>query len=72
MDKDAVSMGVKPVGGLFSTAEIKILICYILDTIGEPVPANELTNTQHYEGIAANPARLAFIQREGQGVQGGA
>lgn len=52
MDKDAVSMGVKPVGGLFSTAEIKILICYILDTIGEPVPANELTNTLHYEGIA--------------------
>lgn len=52
MDKDAVSVGVSPVGGLFSTAEIKILICYILDTVGEPVPANELTNTLHFEGIA--------------------
>lgn len=52
MDKDAASAGVQPVGGLFSTAEIKILICYILDTIGEPVPANELINTLHFEGIA--------------------
>lgn len=52
MEKDAASAGVQPVGGLFSTAEIKILICYILDTVGEPVPANELINTLHFEGIA--------------------
>ena len=52
LDKDALSVGVQPIGGLFSTAEIKILICYILDTIGEPVPANELINTLHFEGIA--------------------
>ncbi len=52
MDKDAASAGVNPIGGLFSTAEIKILICYILNTIREPIPANLLTNTLHYEGIA--------------------
>lgn len=52
MDKDAASAGVQPIGGLFSTAEIKILICYILHTVNEPVPANLLTNTLHYEGIA--------------------
>lgn len=52
LEKDAASAGVAPVGGLFSTAEIKILICYVLHTVGEPVPANELTNTLHYEGIA--------------------
>lgn len=52
MDKDAVTAGVQPIGGLFSTAEIKILICYILHTVREPIPANLLTNTLHYEGIA--------------------
>ncbi len=52
MEKDAVSAGVAPVGGLFSTAEIKILICYILTEIGEPVPAEPLLNLLHYEGIA--------------------
>lgn len=52
MDKDALTAGVQPVGGLFSTAEIKILICYILHTVREPIPANLLTNTLHYEGIA--------------------
>ena len=29
MEKDALSAGVSKVGGLFSTAEIKILVCYI-------------------------------------------
>lgn len=52
MEKDAVSAGVEPIGGLFNTAEIKILICYILNTIKEPVPANMLGNLLHYEGIA--------------------
>ncbi len=51
-DKDAVSAGVSPVGGLFSIAEIRILICYILSSINEPVPANLLCNTLHFEGIA--------------------
>lgn len=39
-------------GGLFSTTDIRILICYILSIINEPVPANLLANTLHYEGIA--------------------
>ena len=32
-------------------AEIKILICYILKSIKEPVPETELTQVLHYEGI---------------------
>ena len=52
MEKDAASAGVAPVGGLFNTAEIKILICYILAAIGEPVPGQSLANLLHYEGIA--------------------
>ena len=51
MENDASSAGVR-LGGLFSTAEIKILVCYILTTIKEPVPATMLANTLHYEGIA--------------------
>ena len=52
MEKDAVSAGVSSVGGLFSTAEIKILVCYIISSIDRPVPGQMLANTLHYEGIA--------------------
>ena len=52
MEKNAVSAGVEPIGGLFNTADIKILICYILSTINEPIPADMLSNLLHYEGIA--------------------
>ena len=41
MKYDAVSAGVSP-GGLINTTEIKVLICYILKSVGEPVPANRL------------------------------
>ena len=51
MERDAVSAGVSP-GGLFNSAEIKILVCYILSNIGEPVPGQMLANVLHYEGIA--------------------
>lgn len=51
MENNASSAGVAH-GGLFNTAEIKILICYILATIGEGVPVNMLANVLHYEGIA--------------------
>ncbi len=51
MEKDASGAGVAR-GGLFNTAEIKILICYILNSIGEPVPVDMLANVLHYEGIA--------------------
>jgi len=39
-------------GGLVSTDEIRILICYILHTIKQPVPAQQLSELLHYEGIA--------------------
>lgn len=52
MEKDAVTAGVSKAGGLFSSAEIRILICYILSAIDEPVPGRLLANTLHYEGIA--------------------
>lgn len=52
MEKDAVSAGVSEVGGLFNTAEIKILVCYIISSINEPVPGQMLANVLHYEGIA--------------------
>lgn len=51
MENDAISAGVLS-GGLFNTTEIRILICYILNSIKEPVPANMLANILHFEGIA--------------------
>lgn len=52
MERDAVSAGVSEVGGLFSTAEIKILVCYVISSINEPVPGRLLADVLHYEGIA--------------------
>ncbi len=52
MDRDAVSAGVSEIGGLFSRAEIRILICYIISAIKKPVPGRMLADTLHYEGIA--------------------
>lgn len=51
MNRDASGAGVAR-GGLFSTAEIKILICYILSSIDEPIPVEMLANVLHFEGIA--------------------
>lgn len=51
MEKNASGAGVAR-GGLFSTAEIKILICYILSAIDQPVPVDMLANVLHYEGLA--------------------
>lgn len=51
MEFDAVSAGVAP-GGLVNSSEIKVLICYILNNVGEPVPATELCEMLYYEGIA--------------------
>ncbi len=52
MEKDAVSAGVSEIGGLFNTAQIRILICYIFSSIKEPVSGRMLADTLHYEGIA--------------------
>lgn len=52
MERDAVSAGVSEIGGLFSTAQVRVLICYILSTIKDPVPGRMLADVLHYEGIA--------------------
>lgn len=51
LEIDATNAGVA-FGGLVSTDEIRILICYILDTVGEPIPSQRLSELLHYEGIA--------------------
>lgn len=51
MERDASSAGVR-LGGLFSISDIRILICYILTAINEPVSASMMANTLHFEGIA--------------------
>ena len=51
MEKNASGAGVSR-GGLFSTSEIKILICYILSAVDDAVPVDMLANVLHYEGLA--------------------
>lgn len=51
MENNASSAGVE-LGGLYNTAEIKILICYILNSIKQPVPATDLVNELHFAGLA--------------------
>lgn len=52
MERDAVSAGVSQIGGLFSVSQIRILICYLLSSIDEPIPGRQLADMLHYEGIA--------------------
>lgn len=52
MEKDALTAGVSEIGGLFTTAEIRVLICYIFSSINQAIPGKLLANTLHYEGIA--------------------
>ncbi len=51
MQADAIKVGVAP-GGLTSRTEIRILICYLLNAIAEPIPYNFLTDKLSAEGIA--------------------
>ena len=37
---------------IFESGDLKILICYMLTSLGEPLPATELSQLFHYEGIA--------------------
>lgn len=37
---------------LFESGELKVLICYALSAVAEPVPATELSQLFHYDGIA--------------------
>ena len=52
MEHDAITAGVSKIGGLFDTADVKVLICYILSSINEPVPGTMLGEVLHHEGIA--------------------
>jgi len=69
VEKDAVSAGVSEIGGLFSTAEVRILICYIISSINAPVPGRLLGDVLHYEGIAnyfeVNDS-IAYLCKSGQ------
>lgn len=51
MEKDAISVNVGK-GGLKSTAEIKILVLYLLMNVKEPVPSNQIADLLHVEAIA--------------------
>ena len=51
MELDATTAGVER-GGLANMAEIRILICYVLDSVKEPVPATRLSELLHYNGLA--------------------
>ncbi len=51
MEIDASNAGVAK-GGLVSTGEIRILICYILHTLRQPIPHQQLSELLHYEGVA--------------------
>ncbi len=51
MEINALTAGLLP-GGLASSSEVKVLICYILKTVNQPVSANKLCELLNYEGIA--------------------
>ena len=51
MEFDAFSAGVEP-GGLRSTREIGILICYMLDQFGKPISREDLIDSIQENGIA--------------------
>lgn len=49
MESNAISAGV---GSLISTAEIKVLICYVINGVKSAVPGKLLANLFNIEGIA--------------------
>ncbi len=51
MDNDAFIAGIEP-GGLRTRAEIKILICYVLNSIHFPIPDTLLTDAIQTNGLA--------------------
>ena len=69
MEKDAVAAGISEIGGLVNTTEIRILICYIMSSIPEPVPGQLLADVLHYEGLANYfevSDAIAFLTEGGQ------
>lgn len=62
MMSDALNAGVQP-GGLRTRLEIRVLLCYILKMIKEPVPLEPIKEMLHFEGIA-NYFETAFAITE--------
>ena len=53
---------------LFDSGDIKVLICYLLATVGEAVPATETAQLFHYEGISNYfDVKTAFYDLERDG-----
>ena len=51
MDRDAFTGGVDP-GGLWTKNDIRILICYILDSVGAPLTAGDLSRVLQGKALA--------------------
>lgn len=51
MNKDSTFDRIVP-ENIFNSGDLKVLICYMLAAIDEPVPATETAQLFHYEGIA--------------------
>ncbi|MBQ6847740.1 MAG: DUF4364 family protein [Clostridia bacterium] len=72
MEHDAISAGVSKIGGLFSTADVRILICYILSSINKPINGTMLCEVLHAEGIAnifEVSDSLAFLTESGHIIE---
>lgn len=51
MDKDAFTGGVDP-GGLWTKNDIRILLCYILDSVGAPLSAEDISGIMQGKALA--------------------
>lgn len=51
MEYDAFRAGVEP-GGLINRTEIRLLVCYILKSIDQPISGRLIQELFHYEGLA--------------------
>ena len=68
MERDAISVNVGK-GGLKSTAEIKVLVLYLLMSVDEPVPSNQIADLLHIEMIANTfEVNEAFAQLHKNGL----
>ena len=68
MERDAISVNVGK-GGLKSTAEIKVLVLYLLMHTDEPVPSNQIADLLHIEMIANTfEVNDAFVQLHKNGL----
>lgn len=76
MGHDAFTGGVEP-GGLWNQNDIRILICYVLDSVGAPLPREDIARLLQQKGLAnyfevgdalGALERLGHIGQDGQGL----